>query len=90
MAEHHSFQGLPDGEPVEGRTFRADGWAYVDMPAWALQSWWDKARALFGEGEYFVLAESSMDGYWRGQLLLSPLAVDKFISMRTQERGRMN
>lgn len=92
MTEHATFRTacLPPGEPVEGKTYRADGWAYVDMPSWSTLEWWSHAREVFGEGEYVVLAESTRGIHWRGQFLVSPAAIDRFRAFMARRRGTLN
>lgn len=77
--EHWTFKQhlLPPGEPISGKTYRADGWAYVDPPARFSPERWDELLAIFGDGNYVFLAVSRgvdrAGGEWiRGQLLVSP------------------
>lgn len=80
MAEHESFRsaGLPAGEPVAGKTYRADGWAYIDPPTRFSPEMWTYFLSLIGEENYVILAKSAgtspHDGlpFVRGQLLVSP------------------
>lgn len=84
MAEHHSFSSpfIPPGEPIPGKTYRADGWAYIDPPGRFSPEAWENFLSLIGEGEYVVLAGSSgthpSDGkpFVRGQLLVSPSGLE--------------
>src|SRR5690606_15421796 len=41
MAQHHSFDGplIPPGEPVPGKTYRADGWMMFDAPKMTAGLW---------------------------------------------------
>lgn len=78
MAEHQSFSNpfLPPGEPVEGKTYRADGWAYLDVPR-VVPEGWDLMVERAGADNIVVLAMtqgSTRDGqaYVRGQVLVSP------------------
>lgn len=50
MAEHPSFQSpfIPPGEPVPGKTYRADGWAYIDPPTRFSPEAWDGLMDLIG------------------------------------------
>ena len=80
MGEHPSFNQhiLPPGEPVSGKTYRADGWAYIDPPVRFSPEIWDHFLALIGEGEFVILVGSSGNHpsdekpFVRGQLLVSP------------------
>lgn len=78
MTEHPSFEGLPPGEPVAGKTYRADGWSYMDTPKFT-PDMWKLLLGVIGDGEYVVLAMSECRspndpsaGWVRGQLLVSP------------------
>lgn len=93
MAEHPSFSSplIPPGEPVEGESYRADGWAYIDPPGLFSPEAWDALLGHFGEGEVVILAGTSgfmADGrpFKRGQLLVSPKgmeAVARFVAENT-------
>jgi hypothetical protein len=98
MAEHWTFADpiLPAGEPVKGRTFRADGWAFINHP-WTKEELWD---GIFGDQnqggvlppEHFYIMSMSRkklgDHYVKGGVvLLSPDAVGPLVS-RLRERGR--
>lgn len=83
MAEHWTFRQpqpfglhIPDGEPIPGKTYRADGWAYVDPPGSFSPESWQFFLNVIGDGEYVVLASSNWvrNGikHVRGQLLVSP------------------
>lgn len=74
--------GLPDGEPVKGKTYRADGWAYLDTPTFTPEMW-DYFLSFFGGSEnYVVLAQSRGDGGVRGHLLVSPDGVKSALARR--------
>ncbi len=79
MAEHPSFQrpSIPPGEPVPGKTYRADGWAYVSTPGHFSPEGWDRMISDIGEGNVVVLAATTRTlpdrrPIIRGQLLISP------------------
>jgi hypothetical protein len=91
MAEHPSFQSpcIPPGEPVPGKTYRADGWAYTDPPSRFSPESWDGLMDLIGEGNVVVLAKTTgtlSDGgpYVRGQLLISPAGIKNIEAKRAQ------
>lgn len=73
MTEHPSFNDpfVPPGEPIKGKTYRADGWAYQDIPRMSPECW---ARFLYrlGEGNWVVLTLVDYGDSKRGQLLISP------------------
>ena len=64
--------GLPPGEPIEGKTYIADGWVYRDMPGRVSFEYWDKFLDLLGEGNYVILIRSEGRDWKRGQFLISP------------------
>lgn len=77
--EHWSFSNsfLPPGEPIKGKTYRADGWAYLDIPRMDPEIWKLFLDILSVE-EYVLLAystgESKEHEKWiRGQILVSPV-----------------
>ena len=73
MVEHPSFKGMPPGEPVVGKTYRADGWQYYDLPEWLSLEMRDYFLSLFKDDKnYVILAETTKGDYWRGQMLISP------------------
>lgn len=72
MAEHPTMSQMPPGEPIPGKTYRADGWAYVDPPTKFSPEMWEYFLSVIGEGNYVVLAYSSGEDWSRGQLLVSP------------------
>lgn len=73
MSEHPSFASMPDGEPINGKSYRADGWQYVDLPSRLSLEMRDYFLKILGEGEYVILVASSGHDWWRGQLLISPV-----------------
>jgi hypothetical protein len=79
MTEHISFKMEPPGEPVEGKTYRADGWAYRDFfGAWFTEAEWTEILKMLGqEGKDYVILSFSKrmigdDVQMRGQILISP------------------
>ena len=91
MAEHPSFQSpfIPPGEPVPGKTYRADGWGYVSAPGRFSPKAWDRMMNDIGEGNVVVLAATTgtlPDGrpFVRGQLLISPDGIKNIEAKRAQ------
>lgn len=84
LGEHPTFKNafLPEGEPVSGKTYRADGWAYVDPAGRFSPEAWDTLMNSFGWDEVVMLAGSSgihpSDGkpFIRGQFLVSPKGIE--------------
>ena len=80
--QHPSFDSpfMPPGEPVTGKTYRADGWRYIDPHVTFSPEMWDLYLSAFGEGEYHILATSmsSRNGviHVRGQILVSPRGME--------------
>ena len=83
MPEHWTWNGsfVPPGEPIPGKSYRADGWSYRDfLGQWFTVKVWDEMVTSLGkEGRDFVyLAASSRPASGerprlvRGQLLISP------------------
>jgi hypothetical protein len=88
MSEHQSFACLPPGEPLPGKTYRADGWIYWDAPARFTPHVWATLLAKLGkpQDDYVILAQSSGTdhqgvGWIRGQLLIAPWAVENLFRM---------
>lgn len=80
MTEHPSFRKLPPGEPIAGKTYRADGWAYIDPPGLLSPKRWDQLLLIIGAGQYVILTKSEgIRGgipFVRGQLLVSPAGIE--------------
>lgn len=80
MTEHPSWSQhiVPNGEPILGKTYRADGWAYVDPPGRFSPEAWDYFLDLFGREHIVIIIETRgkhpSDGlpFARGQFLVSP------------------
>lgn len=71
---------LPDDEPILGKTYRADGWVYRDLPNLSLENF-DKFVSIVGVNniEWLTLAQRSWpDGAItkRGQCLISPAGIE--------------
>lgn len=84
MAEEHwtfAYHNLPPGEPIIGKTYRADGWGYFDPGVKFEPEAWQDILNIIGE-EYEILAFStgkfpkSGKPWVRGQLLVSPKGLD--------------
>lgn len=94
MTEHVSFRGpmIPDGEPVNGRTYRADGWQYFDPPGKYTPEAWDRMIDLLGEENVHALVMSrgrDRGGDWiRGQILISPAGQARVAAELTEEREK--
>ena len=92
--QHPTFDSpfVPSGEPVEGKTYRADGWAYFDPPTRFSPEMWELFLNAFGveSTDYVVLAVSagnSPEGSWvRGQILVSPDGIKKALVSAAEMR----
>lgn len=78
--QHESFDSpsMPTGEPIVGKTYRADGWEYKEIP-WTTVDALNKILSYLEDEEYEFIALSSreMNGVMcaRGQVLFSPSAM---------------
>lgn len=83
------WDGLPPGEPVKGKTYRADGWVYRDVPIRLSYKMWYRLLEILGEGNYFLLAksESKNDDWIRGQFLISPQGIESLIEYSTNRKS---
>ena len=72
---------MPD--PNETKLFNVEalmvaGWQYRDIP-WCTPAVWDEFLEIAGEGNYHVLARTTMPGRGkRGQVLISPEGMARF------------
>lgn len=62
---------LPEGEPIPGKAYIADGWKYRDLPRMSYDMW-DLFVGIVGEGNYVELSLADYGDSKRGQLLISP------------------
>lgn len=69
--EDAGWLGTPSGEPVNGKTYRADGWVYRDLPRMAAE-YFDQLVALIGDENIVWLSLADYGATKRGQLLISP------------------
>lgn len=82
MAEHPSFQSpfVRPGEPVPGKTYRADGWQHLDTPRMNEEFWNDLLR-IIGTGEFHLLSGGEMrrrTGVERwGTIMISPVGQER-------------
>lgn len=89
--QHPTFDTpfLPPSEPVTGKTYRADGWAYFDIPGRFAPEMWEYLLSAFGENETHILTMtcgSNADGPWvRGQILVSPQGIENSKAFRNKE-----
>ena len=72
MGEHWSFNGMPDGEPIPGKTYRADCWQYVDLQVRLSPEMKIYFFDIIGPGNSVILAQTIHPNWWRGQILISP------------------
>lgn len=63
---------LPPGEPIKGKTLRADGWVYRDIPGRLSHEMWDHLLDIIGAENFQILGMSVGNDWKRGQLMISP------------------
>lgn len=83
--EDDSWYWLPPGEPVKGKTYRADGWVYRDLPRMEYELF-DAIKDVIGEDNIVWLALSDYGGAMRGQALLSPTGVERLRAVIDQNK----
>lgn len=76
---------LPLGEPIKGKTLRADGWVYRDIPGRLSLEMWDHLMDVIGAGNCEVLALSIGDDWVRGQLMISPDGMKNLAAFREHQ-----
>lgn len=88
--EHPSFKRhfLPPGEPVKGKTYKADGWAYHSSK-WMSRETWNEIFVLAGEGNCIILAMTAKtaqnETLVRGQLLFSPEGQKNILDAKSRD-----
>lgn len=83
----YEWFGLPPGEPIEGKTYRADGWVYRDVD-WMTSEFFDTLNQIIGEENIVWLAVSTCDGDKRGQCLVSPDGMKNLTAYAEQHRQK--
>ena len=83
MSDNGEWFGLPPGEPIPGKTYRADGWVYRDLPRMAPE-YFEKLVALIGEDNIVWLSRADYGDTQRGQMLVSPAGME---NLRAYLRG---
>lgn len=78
MTEHPSFNDpfIPPGEPVLGKNYREQGYAYKDLPRLSLE-YFDKFIELVGEDNIVWLTFADYGDAKRGQVLISPEGLER-------------
>jgi len=85
MGEDPSWADLPPGEPIPGKTYRADGWVYREI-SWASFAGWGQLLEIVGAGNYVVLAISEWKATMcRGQILVSPEGMERCLQWRSKQ-----
>lgn len=86
MTEHHSFQNafLPSGEPVPGKNYREQGYAYKDLPR-LTPEYFEKFIELVGEDNIVWLTFADYGDTKRGQILISPAGLDRISDYNSRE-----
>ena len=81
--EDAGWLGMPPGEPMVGKTYRADGWVYREVARCSPESW-DRILGMIGEerGSPMIITRYFDDGFrygyiWkRGPVWLHILSVE--------------
>jgi hypothetical protein len=76
---------MPPGEPIKGKTYRADGWVYRDLPRRLSHEMWDLFLDTIGEGNFRLLAMTAGKDWKRGQLLISPDGMKNLAAARVAQ-----
>lgn len=71
-ATEADWMGLPPGEPITGKTYRADGWFYRDLPQMAPEYFNDLLDLIGADNIAWITRATYPNGYQRGQMLVSP------------------
>ncbi len=71
VVEDAGWDWCPPGEPITGKTYRADGWVYRDLPRMAPEQL-DQLVAIIGDDNIVWLSKADYGSSKRGQLLISP------------------
>lgn len=87
MTDENEWGGLPPGEPIVGKTYRADGWVYRDLPKLSYEMF-DKLVAMIGEENIVWLTQADYGTSKRGQLLVSPAGMENIRAERKNVQVR--
>lgn len=71
-AEESEWFWLPPGEPIPGKTYRADGWVYRDLPQMAPEYFAQLIELIGADNIAWITRATYANGYQRGQMLVSP------------------
>ena len=74
ITEDAGWIGTPAGEPIEGKTYRADGWVYRDLPRMS-PDYFDQLVSIIGSDNIVWLTKADYGDTKRGQLLISPVGM---------------
>ena len=74
MSEDAGWFGCPPGEPVQGKTYRADGYVYQDLPRMTPE-YFDELVSIIGADNIVWLSQADYGSTKRGQMLISPAGI---------------
>ena len=77
---------LPPGEPIEGKTLVADGWAYRDVPRMT-QDAWKLLMGIIGADNVELLSFANYGTAVRGQMMISPEGMVNLEAYGNRESG---
>lgn len=90
MSIHPSFlrPDLPTTEPIRGKTYRADGWAYIEMMHVKTPiTWFDEIEAVAGEGHLVYISKYAFpDGTGAAMFMLSPEGQERVVAFTSRRR----
>jgi hypothetical protein len=78
LAALEAIDPMSFGEPIVGKTYKADGWVYRDIGG-TTTALWGELMTILGEDNVVVLAASTNrdNTIIRGQILVSPDGVKR-------------
>lgn len=81
------------GEPIKGKTYKADGWKYRDV-RWFTPTQYDELKTILGIENLVVLSEHHRTGaagtVIGGQFLISPAGMQRAIKWAEDQQNRQS
>lgn len=81
----NSLMPLPDGEPFDGETIRADGWVYRDLDRMTPDAW-DELHCVIGADNIRFMTWANYGKSVRGQIWISPAGMDNLRAVLTKSK----
>ena len=82
-----SFKWMPPGEPIMGKTYRADGYTYKDLPRVSIEIFQEFVELVGGENLVWLSYAKYIQGdaqKVRGQVLVSPEGMKKILKRHSE------